>query len=550
MASDLTLLDSFVDGQGAGASTYTAYAPDLDSNFAAIETTVNQINAEVKAFSGNNALLALDLMRSSTPGVATGIVGAGSYAPVAFISGNTQIQAPAGISITGTSGRVETFLTSTLTGSGTSGARFVALQTGGGLTLETAAATGELDLYEINWNGASFDTGTISRLPAFTGDDPIFVDGEDLQNAKLVDDISQGTSAAVPAFAYDRIDYLLEDINALLAGLPSAGSVPSKQTSLGSGSPDQGAINPIAIGGSTPTPGMIIGNPTDGYRTSTGLAGDFASNSLRVTVEGILTSSWDLSVASEPQFLIRTGTDLTAPTLSFIGDLNSGLGWVSSDVFRGIVGGVEAFRFEVDGANGVRAAFVGDPDTGSNPGLAVIGDLDTGFLSQAADTLEMMLGGTVAAGWNLQRQRTSATQGRASATRTTQNVASGTALVNVTLNTAEQYDQGAYHDLVTNPDRMTVPTGFDGAHSLCATCSFDESSSSSPNAGDRDLAITINGTVLSRSRAQAAAANDTDRSVSIEVELAAGDIVRMAVAQDSGGAMDVVSSRLTVRLVD
>ena len=525
MAADITLLKSFVDGQGAGASTYSGYAPDLDANFAAIESTINQLNTEISAIGGQNAPLSLDLLTSlSSPTVATGFVDATSFQPIAFISGDTQIQVPYGVALT-VAGRIASGGLATLTGSGTSGTRYIALRADGSITLETATAQGVMDLYSVTWTGSVFTPGTLVRL------EEILPAGHDFQNLRVQEDYGQSTDAAIPPYTYDRITDRISDIVRLLGG---------SSTSADAG---QAALGPIAFAGSVSLPGLITGDGS----THDGSTGFYrpAADRIGVSVLATQAGEWAESVANQPQYLARAGTDLTAPPIAWVNDSNTGLGWVSADVFRAVANGLEVMRWS--GASGIeQASFVGDPNSGASPGLSIIGDPNTGWLSTVADQLETMVGGTVAQQINPQAQRSSATQGRAAATRSSQNVSSGTLLTNISLSTAEEFDQGAYHDLVTNPDRMTVPTGFDGLHQVTAYAVFDESSSATPNVGDRALAITVNGTTVAQIRVPAAGANDSELSVCFSGELAATDVVRMAVAQDSGNAMDVISSRLSI----
>ncbi len=55
-------LDSFVDGQGAGATNYFNYASDLDLNFVAIQGTVNALVKEVRGVQGPNQVLPSDIL--------------------------------------------------------------------------------------------------------------------------------------------------------------------------------------------------------------------------------------------------------------------------------------------------------------------------------------------------------------------------------------------------------------------------------------------------------------------------------------------------------
>lgn len=531
MANDLAILKSFVDGQGAGAATYTTYAEDHDSNYTDIQNNFNTLNAEVKAFAGQNATLVIDLILSgSSPSIGVGLIDVTSFAPVTFITGDTQMQIPPGVAYT-TAGRVELLTISTLTGSGGSGFRYVALQQTGAVTLETALGQGVMDLYQVTWTGAVFTPATLNRLQE------IMPGGHDFQNSKIQEDFGQGSDTALPAYTYDRIADRINDIVRVLG------------YDLASADAGQAALNPIAIGGTSLLAGLIAGDGAT-YEPSTGLFMNPTLNSVGVTILGTLAMLWDETVVNEPQAILRNGSALATPPLAFATDLNTGLGWVGADHFRAIVNQAAAMEWDMDGTD-PKALFVAG-SAATVPGLAVIGDLNTGFGGDGSDALRVITNSILAATWNANQQRTSATQGRCSATRGTQTLIpnQATPLTPIILNTAEQYDQGVYHDLATNPDRMTVPTGFDGVHQITATCQFDESTSSSPNANDRELAITVNGTTIANQRVPAATGSDTSLSVSVERALVATDIVRMEVAQNSGGTMSVISSLLTVRLGD
>lgn len=211
MAADLDLLKSFVDGQGIGASDYFTYASDHDSNYSDIESNFNQLNAEVKAFSGNNSVLIIDaLTADSSPLRQTGFIDEESFSTVSFISGDTQIVIPVGTALTGGVGRLELLVQSTLTGGGGAGARFVALQENGTVTLETVVAQGEMDLYSVDWDGAAFDTGTLLRL------ETIIPAGDDLFDQQSVTGVSGG---AIPPQEHDRIANRFENIERALNGL-------------------------------------------------------------------------------------------------------------------------------------------------------------------------------------------------------------------------------------------------------------------------------------------------------------------------------------------
>lgn len=522
MASDITLLKSFVNGQGAGASAYQTYAEDHDTNYTIIEATINAINAEIRAIGGQNAPLVLELLTSlSSPTIATGFVDDISFQPVTFLSADTQIQIPRGVALT-VAGRIAVPTTTLLTGSGTSGTRYVALRTDGTITLETATAQGVMDLYSVDWTGSAFTTATLARL------EEILPAGHDFQNLKVQEDYGQGSDSAIPAFTYDRIADRISDIVRIMgANLTSVDS-------------DQAALNPMAFGGSVGTPGFIPGDGSTHDVTS----GFYrpGADQIGVSIGATQAGLWAESVANEPGYRMRAGTSLATPPLTFVGDLDSGIGWISADIWRLIAGGVEVLRLFESGSNPQALLPLG---TSGVPSLGFIGDPDSGVYSPGADRLALMTNAIDALEINANQQRVSATQGRSSASNATFSLANN-AITAVNLDT-EQYDVGTYHDTGVNPDRMTVPTGHGGLFALFATVEFDESTSAgTPNAGDRGIAITVNGTAVPGSRCPAAAAGDSELSTAIDVNLSAGDIVRVTAFQDSGGAMDI-SARLTVR---
>ena len=230
MAVDLDLLKSFVDGQGVGFSNYFTYAEDHDQNYTDIENVVNAINAEVRAFAGQNSPLATDRIQAPAQARVTGFLDDTSFAPVAFITGDTQIQIPAGIAFTA-SGRVQTLSTVTLTGSGGAVTFFVALQLNGTMTLEIIPAQGVMDLYSVDWLGAVFDIPTLLRL------ETIIPAGEDLRDMQTVVGVPGG---AIPAQIHDRIANRMENVERALNGL---------RTNIVPGGPPIGPVLSLFRGG-------------------------------------------------------------------------------------------------------------------------------------------------------------------------------------------------------------------------------------------------------------------------------------------------------------
>lgn len=497
MASDITLLKSFVDGQGAGAGTYINYAADLDSNFSTIEAQFNALNQAFNAFGGANASLILDLVLSSSPALTAGFVGADSFQPLTFLSADTQVQIPVGVAYGTTGSRVKSTAVFTLTGSGASGNRFAALRADGTITLETTTGQGVLDLWQFNWTGSAFGTFSAGiapiRLPT-GGSQGIIVDGDDFQGSKVQENISQSTSAVIPTYTYDKIKSRIDDIVRILAGVGTGGSASSSQAG-GGGVPVGPTLKPASIGGSATNPGLIVGNPSQGYDIDTGIYGHGTSKIVGVVADG----------ASVAEFLI-TGGNRTAQ-------------FVASTAL-------------------------------ANPGIAFLGDPNSGFGWEAADTVRIITAGVAAQQWNPQGQRNSATQGRASATKATLSLTNNTVTA-IGLDT-EQFDQGAIHDTVTNNDRMTIPTGFGGVYTISGYVEYLESSAGgggTANTGQRGTEITVNGTTIVGTRTNAAGAGDTRQIVNATVVLAATDIVRVTGFQNCGGTMNV-NARLAIAKID
>jgi hypothetical protein len=94
-----------------------------------------------------------------------------------------------------------------------------------------------------------------------------------------------------------------------------------------------------------------------------------------------------------------------------------------------------------------------------------------------------------------------------------------------------------------------------GYYAISAAVHFKESTSSTPNGGAvRRVAITRNGATtvlgngLGEELRQPASAGDLKLSVSAILQLAAGDVIRLSAAQDSGGAMNVDASLSLVKV--
>lgn len=526
MTADVSLLRSFVDGQGAGAGTYVTYDADLDFNFTAIQAAINGLNAEFRAFSGQNSALIYDL--TQTASIQTGFVGAGSFT-TSFISGNTTLRVTKGEALTA-SGRIAATAANTdLVGSGSSGTRYATLMTTGVITLQSSASQGALDLYSVNWNGASFDTATLTRLPG-TGANNLIVDADDFQAARIQENYNQSGSAVLPSFTYDQISKRIDDIVRVMGARLTS--------SVTTGTPP--TLRAMALGGSVGTAGLMTSDGTT-YDTTTGLYRQ-AANSLGVTVQGVEAIRF-VGGSSQPQGLWRAGTALGTPPSAYAGDIDNGFGYISADYHRAIAGGVSCMEWRTVG--GVPKTLVPLGVVG-NPSLSYVGDENTGTYSPGADQHAVATAGVQAQLWNANQQRTSATQFRCSVNQSgTQSLNNNT--YTALLFNAEDFDVAAMHDTGTNTDRITIPTGGGGLYSVGGYVTFNESSAGGggvANVGQRGVQVTVNGTVVEELLVNAALAGDTKLPVpACLVNVVATDIVRVTGFQNCGGTMNTTASR-------
>lgn len=114
---------------------------------------------------------------------------------------------------------------------------------------------------------------------------------------------------------------------------------------------------------------------------------------------------------------------------------------------------------------------------------------------------------------------------------------------------SEVWDTDNFHSTASNTSRMTIPAGLGGKYRATAGTAFDAGGT-----GDRYIAIRVNGAVLtggSTVDVRAPHASLTaDRSGSLDVDVVAGDYVELYVYQDSGGALNVQRSFLSLMRID
>ncbi len=261
------LLD-FSGGQGAGAANYIVYAPDMDTNFALIRTSVNQLVDEVIAIQGSNAILVLDLIRADDPGgplVSSGFVGDHSYQAsiITTTSADDTVRITPG-TVFGDNGlRITLASTTDLIGSGPLDTFFVFVDANGLPGLSTSAGAGVLDIWTVDWDGSAFLPATLVVLTDY------LVDGDDFQ-----DQLTVAGDATVPAQTHTRVANRMENVERILNGDP---------TNIVPGGPTLGVIG---------TPGMMEGARLARASASTATIGTASLDSHVRDSTNAYTMSW------------------------------------------------------------------------------------------------------------------------------------------------------------------------------------------------------------------------------------------------------------------
>jgi len=149
--------EGFDNGQGIGASNYFDYAPDFNTNFATIRTTINQMIDEITATQGQNSVLGLDLMRVDGPDFSNdtdGVIGYHSY--ITTIGAPTsEVDVTAGQAVV--SGlRVASGSPASLVGFGGAATLEVFVQSDGVPDIAASTPVGSLHIADAVWDGAAF----------------------------------------------------------------------------------------------------------------------------------------------------------------------------------------------------------------------------------------------------------------------------------------------------------------------------------------------------------------------------------------------------------
>jgi len=100
----------------------------------------------------------------------------------------------------------------------------------------------------------------------------------------------------------------------------------------------------------------------------------------------------------------------------------------------------------------------------------------------------------------------------------------------------ERWDTDAYHDLLTNNSRLTVPSGQDGKYIIAAHASFGSHAT-----GFRRLDLLVNGSTLIFRAQYAPTTDEAGMTATTIYNLSATDYVEMRVYQNSGGSLNIIS---------
>ena len=110
----------------------------------------------------------------------------------------------------------------------------------------------------------------------------------------------------------------------------------------------------------------------------------------------------------------------------------------------------------------------------------------------------------------------------------------------IALNETDVYDTDNFHETVTNPSRVTIPTAMGGIYLLVGFVTFAASAT-----GNRIIFLRSGGaTSLAGEATAGTATNGTQMNVSDVRSLAAAEYVELMVYQSSGGDLGVTASYL------
>lgn len=118
----------------------------------------------------------------------------------------------------------------------------------------------------------------------------------------------------------------------------------------------------------------------------------------------------------------------------------------------------------------------------------------------------------------------------------------------VTLPTGENEDTDGFHDLVTNPSRLTVPTTLvpTGYHGVAVVLGFVRWASNST--GFREIRIITNGVAAYAEDTRSAVANTMGQGVHQFKRCSGGDYFEIDAYQTSTGSLNITEAALAIQI--
>lgn len=265
--------EDFDTGQGGGVQNYVTYHTDLKTNFAALRARVNAMIDELSAMQAPNAAAIFDLLRVNDADgplgkVSLGVVGEHSYRTAIKGGDATRLTVQEGQALV--PDRVELVGDVELVGSGGSGTRWVAIDSGGIPSLQTSAGQKALDVASVNWSGSAF-TGAVAQLAE------VLLDGDDYAAMRRTDGHA---TAGVPTHTHRSVADRIANLERLMRGVTASAE---------SGGPALGRA--ALVRGSAAAPGLIL---TDGstYDATSGLYRKGADD-LGIAIGGVQVANVD-----------------------------------------------------------------------------------------------------------------------------------------------------------------------------------------------------------------------------------------------------------------
>jgi len=248
---------------------------------------------------------------------------------------------------------------------------------------------------------------------------------------------------------------------------------------------------------------------------------------------------------------LRLGS-VTAPGLAFEGDPNTGIYSPTADQIALTTGGVQRLLIATTAITFVLATLAIAGAVGT-PSYSFTGDTNTGMFSDVGDTLKFATAGALVGAFDPTGNLDLPLNGRVKGSRTAAQPLTDATATDILFNVADAYDVGSFHDIVTNNDRFTVPTGYAGTYMVVANLEW---TAPVTNARDLLVEVTKNGTLIPGGREQRLAVpvgeNWEDIHIVVFDILADADIIRLrATTTDNVGALglDVANAVLTLHKV-